>query len=376
MLVARRGLRWPSRTAVLFVEAVLAVIVAGVATLSVPGYVVAGVAFVVGVTGLVRRRGRGIVDVVQDRLRDPRVAPDGLDGSPAPDESFDFGAPLRLVPHLHAVDVPTRLSGHVGVAGDGHGFVVALDAAVSTARSWRFADVVARALDDETRPAAVQLLLEQRSSRRAGGGAAFTPGQTYRSLPTAAIPLWNRAVVVVRHEPTWAPETVELRGGGAFGTRAALTATATRLAAHTRADGITLRPLDAPRLARLFRELGDPGPDCEAREHAWTTSTTCHGVVAVVDAATADLAALLDTAAELDIDRCVVSVTVSAVDHSVSGALRVVAPDLDHVRAAVDTLVRRGLVSPLGGLQEEGLIATLPLGGGSRSTADLVNQVR
>jgi hypothetical protein len=356
-----------------FVEAVLAVVLAGVvavlATGLVAGYVVAGVALLVGVAGLVRRQGRSVVDVVRDRLRDPRE-------SVSDNGSGDLGAPRRLVPALHVVDVATRTAGPVGVAGDGRGFVVALDAAVSATRSWRFADVVGRARADDVRPAAVQLLLEQRSTRRAGGGGAFAPGRTYRSLPTAAIPLWCRGIVVLRHEPTWAPETVAARGGGAAGTRSALTALATRMAAYRGVDGVALTPLDATGLARLFRELGDPGPDCEAREHEWTTSTACHAVVSLVDPAGVDLAALLDAAAELDIDRCVATLSVSVVDNAVTGALRVVAPDLEHVRAAVGALVERGLAAPLGGLQEEGVVATLPLGGGARSTADLVNQVR
>lgn len=376
--MARRKFRRPRVATVVFVEVVLAVIIAGVATLTIPGYVVAGVAFVVGVAAFVRRRGRGLADIVRDRLRDPRDEP----GTPeAADSVFDgsfrdVGAPLRLLPRLHVTDVETRRAGRIGVVGDGQGFAVVLDAAISASRTWQFSEIVAQVLEDPARPAAVQLLVEQRSARRAAGGTSFAPGRTYRALPTAGIPLWNRALVVIRHEPSWAPETVAVRGDGAIGARSALTAAATRLAAASARDGVALRPMGAAALAGLFRDVGDPGPDCEAREQAWTTSTACHGVVSIMIEDDQTLGTLLEATAELDVDRCVVSLAVSAVDHTVCAALRVVAPDLEHVEAAVEDLIERGLAGPLAGAQEAGVIATLPLGGGARSLAELVNQVR
>ena len=98
----RRG-----RSTVVFVEAVLAVAATGIAFGTPVGYTVAGVAAVAGIAGLVRRRGRGLADVAAGRLGDPAVPAD-LTG-------------------LHVVDVATR-DGELGVAGDGQGFVVVLDA--------------------------------------------------------------------------------------------------------------------------------------------------------------------------------------------------------------------------------------------------------
>lgn len=374
--MARRAWRRPRRSTVVFVQAVLAVIACGVATTSVPGYVVAGTAGVVGIAGLVRRRGRGLGDVLHDRLRDAPGPGTGPGDPPADGARRDLGAPLRLLPHLHVAEIDTRRSGRLGVAGDGQGFAVVLDAEVSAHRSWEFSAVVEHALGDPSRPAAVQLIIEQRSGRRTAGGSGFAPGRTYASLPTGGIPLWTRALIVLRHEPSWAPETVAARGGGAAGARAALAAAATRLVAASGRDGLVLRTLDGARVAALFRELGDPGPDCETREDAWTTSTACHGVVSVAVEDASSVSGLLAATAGLDVDRCVVSVAVSAVDHTVCGALRLVGPDLDHVQAAVDQLVDDGLAARLPRLQEPGVVATLPLGGGARSLAALVNQVR
>lgn len=375
--MARRRLEWPRRATVVTAQVVLGVMISSVATLSLTGYVVAGTAFVIGVALLVRRRGRSLLDLVRDRLRDAPDDTAAADPEPEPDGAIrDLGAPRRLLPRLHVVDVETRRSGRIGVVGDGQGFVVVLDVATSASTGWEFSDIVAQVLGDPARPAAVQLVMEQRSSRRTTAEGSFAPGRTYRSLPTDGIPLWNRTVVAVRHEPSWAPETVDARGGGAAGARAALTAATTRLVAASRSRGLVLRPLAAPAVTALFRDLGDPGPDCEEREEAWTTSTACHAVVSVALTGPDALGALLEATAALDVDRSVVSLAVSAVDHTVCGALRLVAPDLEHVEAAVAELVERGFAQPVPRAQGPGVVATLPLGGGARSLAELVNQVR
>ena len=121
----RRG-----RSTVVFVEAVLAVAATGIAFGTPIGYTVAGVAAVAGIAGLVRRRGRGLADVAAGRLGDPAVPAD-LAGR-------------------HVVDVPTR-DGELGVAGDGQGFVVVLDAGSPPA--WPLADVLDLAFTDPARPA-------------------------------------------------------------------------------------------------------------------------------------------------------------------------------------------------------------------------------
>ena len=93
-------------------------------------------------------------------------------------------------------------------------------------------------------------------------------------------------------------------------------------------------------------------------------------------AGNAAIATLLRATAELDVDRCVLSVTANAIDNSVCAVLRVVAAELALVEQAAERLVADGLVVALPGAQEAGVVATLPLGGGARSLAELVNQVR
>ncbi|GAA1279859.1 hypothetical protein GCM10009609_49280 [Pseudonocardia aurantiaca] len=53
-----------------------------------------------------------------------------------------------------------------------------------------------------------------------------------------------------------------------------------------------------------------------------------------------------------------------------------VATNGELVEQATAALVRDGHATPLAGEQSAGVVATLPLGGGARSLADLVNQVR
>lgn len=361
----------PQRGPVVFAQAVAAVVAGGLASATVTGYVVAGVGGAVGIASLVRVRGAGLADLARSRLRDPAQP-----GTGAPTDQYGVGAALRLLPALHVVDAPVRgRTRGIGVVGDGRGFAAALEAALPAGQPWALSGVVSAVLDDPARPAAVQVLIEQRSGRRAAGDPTFAPGRSYRDLPTHGIPLWHRAVLVIRHEPTWAPETVDVRGGGAAGARRALTSVTTRIAAH-RSGGPAVAPLDASGLSALFRDLGDPGPDSETRERTWTTSTACHTSVSVAVTTDERVAALLEATSELDVDRVVLSVAVSAVDHTVCGVLRLVAPDPDHLEAAVEALVLRELVTALPGNQEAGFVATLPLGGGARSFAALVDQVR
>lgn len=357
----------------IFVEAVLAVIAAAVAVQSVAGYAVAGVAALVGVAGLVRRRGRGLVDVLRDRLRDPTptaVAEPDPTGGPA----HDLGLAAALLPDLHVAEEATRGGPGLGVLGDGHGFAALLAVDLDPARSLSLADLARVLTEDPARPAAVQLLVEQAGPGRGGADPDFAPGRTYRTLPVRGLPLWNRVLLVVRHEPTWAPETVAARGGGAIGARRALAAIVGRTVAGAARDGLRLRPLDAAEVTGLVRELGDRAAGGEMLRAATVTATAAHGVLSIPDADT--VGAVLQACAELDVERCVVSVAVNAIDHSVCAAVRLVAAEPEALAAAVGELTDTGLADPLPGGQPAGLVATLPLGGGVRSLADLVNQER
>ena len=334
----RRG-----RSTVVFAEAVLAVAATGIAFGTPIGYTVAGVAAVAGIAGLVRRRGRGLADVAAGRLGDPAVPAD-LAG-------------------LHVVDVATR-DGELGVAGDGQGFVVVLDAGSPPA--WPLADVLDLAFTDPARPAAVQVLVEQWGLAGAGVDPRFGPARTYRSLPVHGFPLWNRVLLVVRHEPAWAPETVEARGGGATGARNALAAVAGRATARADRAGVRLRPLGADELAALLRELG-PAPDLGPGAD----------VVMGVPLGSDDAAgAVLRALAGLDVTRSVLSVSASALDHTLSAVVRITDARDGVAGQAAERLVADGLATVLPGGPDEAVRATLPLGGGVGSLTDVVAQVR
>ena len=341
--MVRRTRGRPRRSTVVFVEAVLAVAATGIAVGTPVGYTVAGAAAVAGIAGVVRRRGRGLADAAADRLRDP----------------VDVGA--DLLPGLHVVDVPTRDGSGLGVAGDGQGFVVVLDA--GALRSWALADLLELAFTDPARPAAVQVLVEQHGSAAVGVDPRFGPARTYRSLPVGGLPLWTRVLLAVRHEPAWAPETAESRGGGATGARNALAAVAARAAAAMARDGITLRALGADELTGLLRDLG-PAPDGDVVLGAPLTGDDAPG-------------ALLRALAGLDVARGVLSVSASAVDHTLCALVRITDPREGVAAQAAERLVADGLATALpAGAQDEGVVATLPLGGGAGSLTHVVAQVR
>lgn len=346
------------RSTLVTVEVVLALVVAGIAAgvvlHRVAGYVLAGVAALVGAAGLVRRRGRGLVDLVLDRLRDPA----GEDGAE------DLRGVRRLVPDLHVGELRTRDGGAIGVAGDGQGFVVVLDAGLTAPPAWALAGLVGILVDDPGRPAAVQVLVEQRAPGAAD--PASGPARAYRSLPVGGVPLWNRVLVAIRHEPAWAPETVEARGGGATGARNALAAIAGRTAARAARDGVRLRPLDAAELGAVLRGLGatpDGEPDGDVVLAASTTREDAVGD-------------LLPAMAALDVARSVLSVTASAVDHSLCAVARLTDGRRGVAEDAAAQLAADGLATPLPRSHDEGVVATLPLGGGARSLEGVVGQVR
>ena len=370
--MARLRLRRPRRGTVVFMEAVLAVAAAAIAVSTVGGYLVAAAAVLIGLVFLVRWRGRGLLDVLRDRLRDPGPA-DGPAASAEPRP--ELGLAAGVLTALQVTGVATRNGPALGVVGDGHGFAVLLSAGPRPPRAWDLAELVRVLTDDPARPAAVQLLVEQGGPGRARVDPDFLPARTYRSLPVRGLPLWNRALLVIRHEPAWAPETVAARGGGATGARNALAAVAARTVARASRDGRRLRPLGPAEVSRLLRELGDPAPG-EVSGGRLHTGTTVHTALSVPLHDPDTIGVALRACAELDVDRSVLSVAVNAIDHSACAVVRLVDPDPEALDRAATRLIRAGTATALPDAQLAGLVATLPLGGGARSLADLVNQER
>ena len=318
------------RSTAVFVEAVLGVAAVGVVVGTPVGYAVAGAAAVAGIAGLVRRRGRGLPDVAADRLRDP----------------------VADLPSVQVVDVETR-DGALGVAGDGQGFAVVLDA--GTPPPWPLADVLAL-LADPARPAAVQVVVEQRGLP--GVDPRFGPTRTYRALPAPVSPLCSRVLLVIRHEPAWAPETVESRGGGAAGARNALAAVAARAVDRAGRAGVRLRTTDADELIALLRELG-PAPELEPG------ADVVLGVPLGDDDA---VGAVLRTLAGTDVARTVLAVSASALDHTLRALVRITDARPGVAGRAAEGLVAEGLATALPGAPHEHVLATLPLGGAASLT--------
>ena len=182
--MARLRVRRPRRATVVAAEAVLAVVAAAVAVQSVSGYLVAGVAALVGVAVLVRRRGRGLLDLLRDaaaRSGDRRRPGAWRRRPPGP----DLGLAGGLLPGLQVAEVPTRDGPGLGVIGDGQGFVVLLAATVGARPDW----ISRRAGPGaHRRPGAAGRGAAAGGAVRAGAGgldADFPPSRTYRALPVA-----------------------------------------------------------------------------------------------------------------------------------------------------------------------------------------------
>ena len=87
--------------------------------------------------------------------------------------------------------------------------------------------------------------------------------------------------------------------------------------------------------------------------------------------------ALLRAVAGLDVARGVLSVSASAVDHTLCALVRITDTRDGVAGLAAERLVADGLATPLPpDAQDEGVVATLPLGGGARSLTHVVAQVK
>ena len=150
------------------------------------------------------------------------------------------------------------------------------------------------------------------TDRRTWGSTPVRPGA---DLPVPA----RRRPAAVDASPSRGPPRAGLgpgdhrsRGGGATGARNALAAVAGRATAAAARGGIALRALGADELTGVLRDLG-PAPDGDV----------VLGVPLTGDDATG---ALLHAVAGLDVARCVLSVSASAVDHTLCALVRITDP--------------------------------------------------
>ena len=285
-----------------------------------------------------------------------------------------LGVIREVLPDLHVVEVTGRGAAPLGVIGDGQGFAAVLELEVAGSLRLDLAKLTKQVQADPAELAGFQVLIEQFPLPALDVTERFGPTMVYRRLPTSAVPVLRRVWLVLRHEPLWAPEATERRGGGAAGARTALMAAAARLRVHLMDNGFQVHLLGSAATTELLAGVGDPSQQGRFHADAWLTQAGAHCCLAV----TGDWSKLLMTAASIAADRCVVSVAVELDGHSAvtRSMVRLFATGQNAVANARAALIATGLVEPLPNNQPAGVVATLPLGGGARNLTSAIGLVR
>ncbi|MFC0108304.1 type VII secretion protein EccE [Kibdelosporangium aridum] len=222
----------------------------------------------------------------------------------------------------------------VGVVGDGQGFAASLEIDTGAPVRLQLADLASFVADDPSELAGAQVLIEQ-----------------FRGLS-------RRVWIVLRHEPMWAQTAVEERGGGAEGARAALAAAIARLQVRLSDQNLPAAPLSSVELSTMFASVGDLKSS--------GASYCC------LTANVSDWQRILQATAASSADISYVSVRVDGPPSEV--AIRLVAADHRRVATARQEVLASGVA--MDAEQREGLVATLPFGGGARSLVGAIGLVR
>ncbi|MGQ0774722.1 MAG: type VII secretion protein EccE [Pseudonocardiales bacterium] len=310
--------------------------------------------------GFARWDGAWLTDHLTAMLRRSGASGDRLMVGGSKAAVGECGALTHVIPGLHVVQRVTRNGPALGIAGDGQGFAAVVELRESGALRVDLAQLASHVADDPAELAGVQVLVEQ-----------------FAALPTTGRPLARRTFVVLRHEPMWAPEAVQRRGGGADGARAALVAAVARLRLRLSDAGVGTTTLGRDEFLALLRTLGDPSPTAELSRDAWVTPAGAHCCLAASVSSSEDWSRLLHAAGAGPADRSVVSVAVD-LDGRVTqtrSAVRVVATDHRRAAEARSLLLDTGLTVALSLEQATGVVATLPLGGGARPLASAIGLV-
>ncbi|HEY0500233.1 MAG TPA: type VII secretion protein EccE [Kutzneria sp.] len=313
-------------------------------------------------------QGKWATEHLAARLRAPAPATRTQAAGPG------LGVIREVLPDLHVVEVTGRGAAPLGVIGDGQGFAAVLELEVAGNLRLDLAALAAQVRADPAELAGFQVLIEQFPLPALDVTERFGPTMVYRRLPTTAVPVLRRVWLVLRHEPLWAPEATERRGGGAAGARTALVAAAARLRVHLVDNGFQVHLLGLAATTELLAGVGDPSQQGRFHADAWLTQAGAHCCLAI----TGDWSKLLMTAASIAADRCVVSVAVELDGHSavIRSIARLFATDQSAVANARAALIATGLVEPLPNNQPAGVVATLPLGGGARDLTSAIGLVR
>jgi type VII secretion protein EccE len=210
-------------------------------------------------------QGKWATEHLAARLRAPAPATRTQAAGPG------LGVIREVLPDLHVVEVTGRGAAPLGVIGDGQGFAAVLELEVAGNLRLDLAALAAQVRADPAELAGFQVLIEQFPLPALDVTERFGPTMVYRRLPTTAVPVLRRVWLVLRHEPLWAPEATERRGGGAAGARTALVAAAARLRVHLVDNGFQVHLLGLAATTELLAGVGDPSQQGRFHADAWLT---------------------------------------------------------------------------------------------------------
>jgi hypothetical protein len=264
------------------------------------------------------------------------------------------GAAGELIAKLRVHGVQSRSSGDVGVISDGQGFAAGLELEIDKGALLDLRTLCGVLADDPSRPSAVQVRLTSY--------APPMPGTLRRPRP-ASVAVHRRLHVMLRLEPTRAGDVAARRGGGAYGSRAALVAAIDRLAARLRRAGIAARVVDSDALSALLAE--DTAADLRAR------------VITADPGSRDDLVRLIGLLQHTAPERSVLSVCIDLESNDQwqsFAAVLVAGHDASHADEVAAAVLGDACV--IGVAPSSAIAAVLPLGGGPGDLASVLTLAR
>lgn len=323
----------------------------------------------VGIRRAYRRRRRS---VQRHRAEDPRIE-----------------LIREISPTLQVQEVTNRSGIQLGAVGDGQAWCAVLEVGPSEGAGGivepgdgpriPYQLLVESLQMRDIRLASIQVLTHTVPVNAGGDDVAFV--RSYQQLANTAAPPRRTTWIVLRLDPALCPDEVALRGGGDLGARRALLTTASRLAVGLRAAGVPVRTLDAhDALATLVTCTGanpwqQRGRGVRTAEH-WRT-WTCDGVENCTfwvrswprppRSSGRDLFARLAGASWVTSTVSLVFTGNEDGEVSFHGLVRVAGSSADQLTSWMDKLASGtgADLERLDGQQALGVVATLPLGGGT-----------
>jgi type VII secretion protein EccE len=367
--------------------AVAAVLVAAVRRDWTLPVAAAGAAAVFALTGL-RRRGRWLYQRIAVRLR-LRARGRGRSAEPGIDPRL---AALReLVPALEITGITLRSGERIGVAFDGQcwiGVVAVQPVEEVLPRAQRVPWVPVGSLVQALRVDDIALAGVQVLRYSAPAPAGLLPANSpvaasYAQLNARRVPAGQHVWVALRLDPVLCPDAVQARGGGQEGGQRAVKRCVARVLELLDAAGVPARALDEEALRLALALSGGvralPAPPSTRRTNESWTHWQGDGTVHVAwwvrtwPARAVPVQALAEVAGSVPALAATVSLTLHPVQ--TEGArfrafVRLAAVSPAAAGAAAQAMERAAAAAGIGlyrldGEQGLGVLATLPLGGGS-----------